>query len=263
MKTFTSVDGISSPTMFANFWGPSGVGKSSALLSFPPPLYILNFDRQIQQLFKYLPANYQGNVFYEEFTGDLNNVSKASAQQALTVCERLIQHAFEGGVGSLLIDGGHRWWDMVKIAKLPKGEDESVPKDYHWPNEYARAILLALEASPLQIGITHPANTVWEGLKTESGRVKPEAFKHLPTVQKLEVFMFVTGREAEVSPREAEMRIGAARPSSSFPRHWGEIRVCKYDTSLEGILLSNISFRTLYNLCTNSDWGGELYEPGA
>lgn len=261
MKTFTTPNDVPDPTLFCNAWGLPGVGKSSFLLSFPPPLHVLNFDRRIEQLLTKLPKSYHGQVFYEDFVASPGEIPQDVARQYLARCETMITRAFDVGKGSFLIDGGHRWWDLVKIVKLPKAEGNEGQKGYQWPNEYARSVLLALEASPLQVGISHATSSVWDGLTRESGRVKMDAFKHIATTTTLEVYMFALGRESEVYPKEVELLTVSQPPPLSVSRHWGQIKVCKDDTSLEGQLIPNVSFRLLYNLCFNRDWDGELYEP--
>ena len=263
MKTYKVGEPTRAPTMFINAWGSEGVGKTSFLLSFPPPLYILNFDRSIEHFFPGLPAGY-GEVYYESFADQIDGTSRAVAQKCLTACETLAKEAMAGGKGSFLIDGGHRFVDIVRICKLGTANPED-KRDYHFPNEYTRAFFLALENSALQVGIAHPASSVWESRNTESDRVKVDGFKHLPAISKISLFMFVLGREAEVSPKLVEAAIGAKPTNRDMPRHWGQIRVCKHDTSLEDKVYPNVSFSLLHNLCFKRDWsesGDELYEPG-
>lgn len=243
-------------TITENVWALPGAGKTTHLLTFPPPLFLLNCDRSMDSLLQKLPASHE--IYYEEMLlkpGE--QLSQATAIQFLNRFEALVALALKKGEGTFGIDGGARFWDVIKMAKLPAGAaDSSDRRPWEIPNEYWRSYLLGLEASPLQFCITHPAVTIWESMTKESERLRPDAFKHLPYFSTIDIYLFTINRETDLYPRLVENQAlqKAAMPSET--EHWAKIYRNKENTRLEGRVVPNLTFPLLYQMTFGEEWKG-------
>lgn len=190
-------------------------------------------------------------------------MTQALAQRFLAAFEGLVALAMERGEGSFIIDGGARFWDVIKMGKLPPGAaDGKDLKAWEIPNEYWRAYLLALEASPLQLCITHPAVTVWEGMTKESERLRPDAFKHLAYHTTVDVYLFTTGRPNDLFPRMVENAALTGQVPAGETTHWGMIWRNKINTKMENRAVMNLTFPLLYQMTFGEPWSGaECWEP--
>ena len=248
-------------TLAINAWGLPGVGKSTFALTMPPPIYLLNCDRAVDSLLALLPPTHE--IFYESFLlrpGE--QLTQQSAQRFLAAFEGLEALAVQQGEGSFIIDGGARFWDVIKLAKLPPSAAESKDlKAWELPNDYWRSHLLGLEATPFQVCITHPAVTIWEGMTKESERLRPDAFKHQGYSLTVDVYIFTTGRPSDLYPKMVEnMALTGQVPGETA--HWGIIWRNKFNTKIEQRAVMNLTFPLLYQMTFGEPWtGAECWTP--
>lgn len=158
------------------FYALPGAGKTTIAIleteKVAEPLFFANFDRSASHLL----ARYKGTKYYYD------RFHAGNKEEALDCLERLglmRQAALQAGHGVFSVDNGLAFWDIVKLAFLPKqSSGEPLPKEFADANSYIRDFLLGLEESGLWIIITAPASQVWVGAKTAMDMYSPDGWKH-------------------------------------------------------------------------------------
>ncbi len=224
-------------TIFANIYGIHGTGKSTLALTFPPPLYVVNIDRKMKTLLEAMPSHYE--IVYERLKLDVDAVTRAMASQYLGAYDAMVAMALKGGKGTFIFDGFDVFWDIVKLAKLPEGDDIA-PREWSVANEYMNNNMRRLEASPLHVAITAMAKKRWTGAKTESDTMEAEGFKHRKRWVTHELYMF--------TPEQRQYPLEVPAQGATGQTHMTYIDTCKLKEELIGSVLPNMTFKTLYTL---------------
>lgn len=212
-----------------NIWGPTKVGKTTLALTFPAPLFIINADRSMDHLLvqlgdkewyyvDFIPHNMEGEV----------DMPIAKALFANT--KRLITDAIAVGNGTVIIDGGTRFWDVVTEAFVPNKDNGAMPKAYQKANSEMEHLLDRLVNSPLHLVVTNQQKPIYSGATKNTGEFETAGFSRLP------YWVF-----AVLKARKLKNVDGSAY-------HVVEFGDNGYDTRLEGRQLKDPTFEKLYAL---------------
>jgi hypothetical protein len=247
--------------MMTLVYGFPGSGKTSFLLSFPPPLFMVNLDRDPSELFRQLPENYE--VTYERIQYDVD-MTPAKANSVLSkvgaMAQLAINHARENPErpGSFLFDGFDLQWEYVKEAKLPPSRGDGIAaKEYADANTWMLGLLSKLYYSPLQVGLSALAKEIWNKQSSGSGTYDPEGFRHRGRWMTHEIYMF---SPEEVVPREKPRAEGLGQSHRSY------IKVSKFnEQKLVRLIVPNLTFATVYKLSfgENHPQQDELWTPSS
>jgi hypothetical protein len=216
-------------------YGLPGVGKSTFGLTFPPPFYIWNGDRDMRGLFAKLPKTHEIN--YVGLSKAADQFSRAAAAGAMAEFDKLLVAAEQAPPeGTFMIDGADLWWDIIKAWKLP---DDPQPKDYQDANNFANDRLRRLTETGLHLYLSSPAKPVWVSASQQSGRVTAEGFKHRSRWITTEVRLFTPESRDETPVTPA----ADAKPGLSFRAYIG---ICKEQPGLAGTVINDLTFKKLY-----------------
>jgi hypothetical protein len=241
--------------IFANVYGVSGAGKTAFALTFPPPFFILNLDKDMRELLMQLPDSY--DVEYERLVFEVDGLTAGSAAQYLVKADALLKKALLAGEGTFLLDGGDIFWDTVKIAKLMKGGDGVLPKDYSPANAYMNSYLSRLQHAPFHVCMTSMSRKKWEGAKKESDKMEADGFKHRKRWVSHEIYMFTP--EQRQYPSEVPAQAGTGQTHKAY------IDTSKINESLVGSVIPNLTFKVLYAMTYGSlpDEYKKLWSPSS
>lgn len=243
-------------TIVASVYGRQGAGKTTFLLTFPPPLWIFNCDRPMGHLLEKLPETTE--IVYDEAPLDVDASNQAQAREILARFDALLAEALREGRGSFLLDGADILWDYVKLAKLPRqyGEaGEPLPREWAEANAYMNQRLQRLCASPLQVGMSAIARKVWEGARRETDRVEPEGYKHRGRWITFEAYLYTP--ESRDLPQEIPVETKRGQT------HMAYVTVSKVNESLVGAVFPSLTFRLVYRMVYGEPWPeeGTLWVP--
>lgn len=161
--------------LFTCAHGFAGEGKTTFLLTYPPPLYLLNCgDRDSRSLLAQLPGHYE--VYYEWLASDVDALSQPVAAQYTARADALLTAALAGKRGSFLLDGHDLFWEIIQAAKIAAREGTALR--FKPANEYAFSFYGRLNKSPLQVGVSAMAQEMWDG-PSSTGRFTHMGWKHL------------------------------------------------------------------------------------
>lgn len=236
--------------LFVQVFGTDGVGKTSFALSFPSPLWIVNLDRNMDDLLEILPEHYE--VHYEEVPYDVD-MSRGVASTVLMRVKKLFADAVKGGTGTFFIDGADLYWEYVKMAMLPEGAD--IPNQWGPANSEMSSMYRRAESCSLQVVFSSIASKVWEGMKRETDRMQADGFKHAGRFINTKVYLFTPENHATPAERPVE-RIGQT--------HSGYISTAKLNEKLVGAVIPNLSYKMLYRMTFGElpAEHGKLWTPG-
>lgn len=219
--------------LFVQVFGKEGTGKTSLALSFPPPLFLINLDRNMDDLLELLPNSYE--IHYDEVPYDVDMLRGTSSEVLLRV-KRMFDTALKHGSGTFFVDGADLLWEYVKAAKVP---DAEVPNQWGPANSYMESVYRRAESCPLQVVFNCIASNVWEGMQKETKKMKPDGFKHAGRFINTSVYMF--SPEDYSTPLERPAA-GQGQSHSSF------ISTSKLNEAIVGSVVSNLSYMMLYRM---------------
>ena len=226
------------------WFGMPGSGKTSAMLTYPPPLHYVNLDRDPSELFKQLPPNHE--ITYEGIPYDVDT-NPASATQILAKVDSMARKAAVGKKGSFLLDGLDLLWEYVKVAKLPKtsGKDTNLAREYADANSWMHGFLGRLHAAHIHVGFTSVAREIWRAQSQGTGTYEPQGFAKRDRWMTHEVYLFSPEDTApQEKPRDA---------TQTGQSHRGYIKVSKYnEAEMVRRVVPNITFKILYKLSFGS-----------
>ena len=218
--------------LFTQVFGVEGTGKTAFALSHPSPLYIANFDKNMDDLLEKLPPHYE--IFYEEIEHDVD-LSRAVASTALRKVKELANACYARGEGTFIVDGADLFWDVVKLAKLP--DDADVPNQWGPANQEMTGIFRKAEESAVQVVFSSIASSVWAGMNNETQRMKADGFKHAGRFINTKVYMF-----SPEDHNQPDLRPNAKQGKT----HSAFISQSKMNESIIGDIVPNLSFKMLY-----------------
>jgi hypothetical protein len=232
--------------IFACYHGFGGEGKTTQLLTFPPPLNIVNCgDRDIKYLLERLP---DCEINYEWLTWDVDAPGKAKSYLQRATAMR--DHALRSG-GSFLMDGHDLWWDYVQAALVSPG----TALKYKPANEFQFGFWQPLVAAPnLQVGVAALAQEKWEGASS-TGRFSHGGWKHMERYIETDVRMFIK-----------EQLVAGEKPQTTqnpTVTHAGYIEGAKKAEHLLRRIFDNLSFALLYKMSFGQAYPNEeaLWKP--
>lgn len=186
-------------------YGVEGVGKTTLALTFPPPLFILNCDRNMSKYIKLLPETHE--VHYERL--DLQDVDALSPEMAKVHTARankLIQTGLKVGHGTIILEGEDLFWEVVKISLLPRGDAKA--REYADANEYMNNHYRRTERSDLNMAITSFAKPEWVGETKTSGKYQREGFKWTKRWYNTAVYLYLaTNTKPDAVPADVNKAI--------------------------------------------------------
>lgn len=211
----------------ASVWGPTKVGKTTLALTFPEPLFIVNADRSMDHLLAKLGDK---EYYYIDLVPEGLEVDMPVAKALYANVRRLILEAITVGKGSIIIDGGVRFWDVITEAFVPNKDDGAMPKAYQKANSEYENLLDDIVNSPLNLIITNQQKPIYAGATKNTGEFEMAGFSRLPYW----VFSILKG-----------IKIKNVDGSRTHAIEFGDNG---YDTRLEGRILKNPTFEKLYAL---------------
>lgn len=220
--------------IFAQVFGTEGVGKTSFALSFPSPLWIVNLDRNMDDLLERLPEHYE--IHYEEVPFDVD-MSKGVAATTIMKVKNLFKQAIAAGTGTFFVDGIDLYWDYVKMAKLP--DDAELPNQWGPANSEMESFFRRSEAAPLQMVFNSIASKIWTGATKESNQMKADGFKHTGRFINTSIYIFTPEDHSKPDLRPTEQR---------GQTHHSYISMAKLKENIVGSVVPNLSYKMLYKM---------------
>lgn len=220
--------------LFVQVYGKEGSGKTSFALSFPQPLWVVNLDRNMDDLLEMLPSNYE--IHYEEVPYDVD-ITRSVAAGVILKVKNLFEEAVKHGTGTFFVDGVDLYWDAVKNAKLP--EDAELPNQWGPANSEMSAFYRRAETCPLQVVFSCIASNVWAGATKETARVKADGFKHAGRFINTSVYVF--SPEQHTTPDERPV-------ANEGQSHSAYISTSKLNEGIVGRVIPNLSYKMLYRM---------------
>lgn len=241
------------PKFFIYAHGFPGVGKTSFGFSGPPPFYLYNVDRPIDSLVPKLPAGVE--IEYEHIIDDVDATSPAVAKSHLGKFDTMLRDALKANKGTFILDGADLFWDLVKVAKIPGGGEEAMPREWAEANSYFNGAMRRLSLSGLQTVFTSVSSKIWAGAKTETERVKADGFKHRARWLTHEIYFFTPENPTEPFATPKQGAVGQT--------HQAYIGMSKLNETLVGRVLPSLTFSLLYKLTTGRSYpdAGSLWSP--
>lgn len=131
-------------------WGESGVGKTWTVCSAPPPIYVLETEYGIAQLYKHFAHKLKDIHVLHCAVADGATVEE-DAIMSLELVEEALTSLKDLEDGTIAIDSGSDLWQWVqvkmKVEILKLGPTERIqPSDYAWGNMYYKKIMLKAKA---------------------------------------------------------------------------------------------------------------------
>lgn len=220
--------------LFVQVFGTAGTGKTSFALSFPSPLWVVNLDRNMDDLLEKLPPSY--DIEYDEVPYDVDMVRGTAANVLLRV-KGMYDKAVKHGAGTFFVDGADLLWEYVKSARLPENAD--VPNQWGPANTYMESIYRRAESCGLQVVFSTIASNVWEGMQKETQKMKPDGFKHAGRFINTSVYMFTPEDYGTPMIRPVA---GAGKSHNGF------FAESKLNESIVGMVVPNLSFGLMYRM---------------
>lgn len=220
--------------LFVQTFGMEGTGKTALALSAPPPLYIVNMDRNMDDLLEKLPEHY--TVHYEEVPYDVD-MNRGIAAQVIMTVKRMFNDCLKNEGGTFIMDGADLYWEYVKVAKLP--DDAEVPNQWGPANTEMENFFRRCESAPFHVFFNSIASNVWAGMNQETQKMKADGFKHAGRFINTKVYMFSPEDHSTPQARPAE----TPNPGMSFS---GFISTAKLNPKIVGSVFPNPSFKALY-----------------
>jgi hypothetical protein len=219
-------------------FGAENVGKSRLpILSedVHPKLSFLNFDRDASHLLAQRKQSYS----YAAYSAR----DRAEAQVVLNNIDFDVAQAIKAPVdangvrGVFAIDNGDKFWRIVKLAKLPEGDDDPPPKAYDDANTYIDDTLFKLERSGLWVIVTAPASEIWTRERAGSGEFAAKGWRGLKGHIIVEGYMYLNTKA------RGTMAVPLANTFNYTYNLY--IRTAKKRPLVEGSVLENPTLRAL------------------
>ena len=226
--------------LMALWHGHPGSGKTAVLLSYPPPIHMVNFDRDPSHLFVKLPAHYE--VIYETIPYDIDfspSIASAVLHKVDTMVAMALKYAKEhpDNPGSFALDGSDILWDIVKIAKLPSSDASA--RQYADANAYMYGLLGKLYNTPMHVGLSAISKEIWKRESAGTGTYDPVGFSHRARWLTHECYLF---SPEDTAPRDRPV------DSEVGQTHRAYFQRSKVNEKLVRSVTPNISFKMLYKL---------------
>jgi len=166
-------------------WSEAGVGKSYVVCSAPPPVYVLETEYGIAQLYKHFPDKLKYiHVLHCAYSGGAT--VEDDALESLALVEEALNSLSDLTEGTLAVDSGSDLWQWVqvkmKVEILKLGPTERIqPSDYAWGNMYYKKLMLKAKAIPVHFVFTgHSQEKFGDARLTSTGIYVPRWQKWTP-----------------------------------------------------------------------------------
>lgn len=250
------------PRLIISAWGADKVGKTSLALSFPAPLFFMNFDYSLHELLRKRPE-LVGKIAAKSFKitetmigRDLEPILK----EFQAAWERALQKADETG-GTAVIDTASQLWQITQDVKVTEVREERIQavrdriKNGSYKSKSAEddALERAMKPSQLDYG---RANMFMAALLRKAfhyeranavflGKAKPEyatseggGYARPTGAWEFNGF----GETAGIA--QAHLYL-FKRPEAGKLAHFAQFRSCREDTSLEGLDIMNPTYESI------------------
>lgn len=169
-------------------FGKEGVGKTVLALTFPPPFFIINADRNMSKYLKLLPPSHVVN--YERMSlDDVDSLTPEMAKVYMGKINKMVSMAIKANEGTLIWEGEDIIWDIVKTGTLPRGDAKA--REYADSNNWMNNHYKRAEESNLNMAITSFAKPEWVGETKTSGKFIREGWKWTPRWYNTAVYMYL------------------------------------------------------------------------
>jgi len=166
-------------------WGESGKGKTYAVCSAPPPVYVLETEYGIAQLYKHFPDKLDDIKVLHCAVSDRATIED-DAIASLELIEEALDALKDVTEGTIAIDSGSDLWQWVqirlKVEVLKLGPTERIaPSDYSWANTYYKKLMLKMKSIPVHMIFTgHSQEKFGDARLTRTGVYAPRWQKWTP-----------------------------------------------------------------------------------
>lgn len=166
-------------------WGESGVGKTYTVCSAPPPVYVLETEFGIAQLYKHFPDKQDDIKVLHCAVSDRATIED-DAVASLELIEEALDALSDLTEGTIAIDSGSDLWQWVqirlKVEILKLGPSERIaPSDYAWANTYYKKLMLKMKSIPVHMMFTgHSQEKFGDARLTKTGVFVPRWQKWTP-----------------------------------------------------------------------------------
>jgi len=172
------IEDATSDVMSGVIWGMEGTGKTLFLLRGAPlPIVVLNLDRPITSaLLKQIDVERRSSIFVKNMREKIDDLDVLTGLQIKSGIEETIRRnkKFLRG-GTLIIDGGSTFRDVIKIAdakigpKIEAGQRFN-PKDKAQANAYLNAFVSGVVDAGINLFFTAHGAFSWKMSTTEDGK---------------------------------------------------------------------------------------------
>lgn len=240
--------------------GLEGTGKTHfIIMTMPRPLVIVNFgDRSpLQFLYRMSEEERKDVVIYDIQPSTPDGWTYSEAVQGLMKLAEIIQtEAPYMPGGTFALDGGSSWWSVMQQVYVEPKEKERMAKNlkqvggiiYEEANGRVRGVLGNIKAQGCFLAMTHQLKQDWDAQGPIPGQYSPKKNSQVPYIMEVEVTLFKLCKACNAP----DCRNTA--PEHMGRRHMARIKKLSGNTALEGIVVENLDFATLYRYQTGRDY---------
>jgi|FLYL01.1.fsa_nt_gi hypothetical protein len=240
--------------------GLEGTGKTTFALGFPRPLILVNFgDRSANLLLYDLPEEKRRDVYICDIQpASPEGWTYQEAVQSLLTLNQVIREAAPRlKNGTFVLDGGSSWWSVMQQVFVEPKEKERIAAGkksiggiiYEEANNRVRGIISYIKACGCFLVLTHQLKQNWDSDGPIPGSYSPRKNSQTPYLVEVEVELSKVCRSCSAP--------ACTNPEHIGRKHLARIKKLSGNTGLEGLVVENLTFETLYTMQTGRPYPGK------
>jgi len=230
--------------------GPRKSGKSRFAVTAPEPLFIANFDREIEYLLNELCVGKE--IYLDNIWPSSTVVSTSEVEQMVGRLDVVVARAFREKKGTLIIDGGSKLYNYLQLKYLgvsyAAGKPDEGVAQYKWARIYQHLTnsLQPFQQTDCNIILAWESKKEYDG-SSPTGALIPRGPEPIEGTVHLQLQTFVkTQREAVVSGATGPgvcVICGQPQGRGQHTEYWARFDWTGYrDSPLRGREVCNLTF---------------------
>jgi hypothetical protein len=239
--------------------GLEGTGKTYFALRLPKPLILVNFgDRPPHSLLYDMSPEERKGIYIKDIQPKSpEGWTFDEAVNSLIELNKIISAAapmMPGG--TFVLDGGSSWWSVMQQVFVEPKEKERLAAGkkliggiiYEEANNRVRGVLGHLRASGCFLAITHQLRQDWGPDGPIPNSYSPRKNSQVPYLVEVELEFFKLCATCNAPACQNNSHVGR--------KHFARIKKLSGNTSLEGMVIENLTFPKLYKMQTGQEFPG-------
>lgn len=239
---FTETSSHGTVPLLVELWGQEKVRKTTTALTFPAPIYLLNFDRDASPIIARFPKK---KIYVKDFQLPYDHeMTAGDAASILKEFWAASREALSQPFGTVVIDTVTHLWKVQQVYILRdilerrESRTQSQKEARIYPFDYARAntlyenLLLAPKYSRMHVVFIGRARAVYNSQSEPTGEVEAQVQKDTPYLVNLVVHL--ERRTEEVSFIKSKDEVKRIVSRLKIPKFVGVVEASGFDTSHVG-----------------------------